>query len=184
MFLFCSQRHTESGRQAGPVSQNQICQSEQYIQFGRLLLQTLIPRLSISKLPLYYAEDMFHFRPNRRFLVLPALELPLRSGRLREGIVAVDKGTELVRKTSEDFSEAAAETDKVIKLIEDISVQTQEQAAAISQISIGVEQISSVVQMNSATSEESAAASEELSSQAGVLKGLAEKAKLGKSYRS
>ena len=101
---------------------------------------------------------------------------------IESSIVAVEKGTELVRKTSEDFSEAAAETDKVSKLVEGIAVQAQEQAAAITQISIGIEQISSVVQMNSATSEESAAASEELSSQAGVLKGLAGKIKLDKSY--
>ena len=79
---------------------------------------------------------------------------------------------ELVRKTSEDFSEAAAETDKVSKLVEGIAVQAQEQAAAITQISIGIEQISSVVQMNSATSEESAAASEELSAQANMLQTL------------
>lgn len=89
---------------------------------------------------------------------------------IESSIEAVEKGTALVNKTSESFVQVAAQSAEVNDLVEIISVQAQEQAAAISQISIGIDQVSSVVQMNSATSEESAAASEELSSQANYLK--------------
>ena len=93
---------------------------------------------------------------------------------IESSILAVEKGSELVSKTSTSFLEVAAKSAEVGKLVDEISVQAQEQAVAVTQISIGIEQVSSVVQMNSATSEESAAASEELSSQALVLKSLVE----------
>ena len=89
---------------------------------------------------------------------------------IENAIGAVEKGTSLVNKTSASFSQLAAQSSEVNKLVDRISTQAQEQAAAISQISVGIEQVSAVVQMNSATSEESAAASEELSSQANYLK--------------
>ena len=88
---------------------------------------------------------------------------------IESSIVAVEKGTALVNKTSESFSAVSKKSGEVGTLVENISIQAQEQAAAISQISIGIEQVSSVVQMNSATSEENAAASEQLSAQAGRL---------------
>ena len=89
---------------------------------------------------------------------------------IESSIEAIRKGTALVNKTSAGFSEVAAKSDEVGKLVEAISVQAQEQAVAISQISTGVDQVSAVVQMNSATSEENAAASEQLSGQASGLK--------------
>ena len=101
---------------------------------------------------------------------------------IESSIEAVEKGTQLVSKTSSGFVEVAAKTSEVVGLVDAISSQAQEQAAAISQVSIGIEQVSSVVQMNSATSEESAAASEELSSQAEVLKSLVGQFTLATSY--
>ena len=97
---------------------------------------------------------------------------------IESSIGAVEKGTELVKKTSAGFSEVAAQSNEVNRLVELISAQAQEQATAVSQISIGIEQVSSVVQMNSATSEEVAAASEELSSQSNCLKESASKFKI------
>ena len=101
---------------------------------------------------------------------------------IESSIEAVEKGTQLVGRTSTGFAEVAAKTGDVANLVDAISTQAQEQASAISQVSIGIEQVSSVVQMNSATSEESAAASEELSSQAEVLKGLVGQFKLATAY--
>ncbi len=89
---------------------------------------------------------------------------------IESSIEAVEKGRQLVNKTSVGFSEASAKSKDVGKIVDTISVQAQEQAAIVSQIAIGVEQVSSVVQMNSATAEESAAASEQLTSQAAQLK--------------
>ena len=100
---------------------------------------------------------------------------------IENSISAVEKGTGLVNKTSASFTELVGQSAEVNRLVEQISMQAQEQAAAISQISIGIEQVSSVVQMNSATSEEAAAASEELSSQANYLKESAGRFKIRQS---
>ncbi len=97
---------------------------------------------------------------------------------IESSIEAVEKGSQLVNRTSAGFGQVAAKSFEVAQLIEDISIHAQEQAIAISQISTGIDQVSTVVQMNSSTSEESAAASEELSGQAEVLKGLVEQFKL------
>jgi methyl-accepting chemotaxis protein len=91
---------------------------------------------------------------------------------IESAIEAVEKGAQLVTRTSEDFVGVAAKAKDVAGIVDTIAVQAEEQANAIAQISIGIDQISSVVQMNSATSEESAAASEELSSQAETLHSL------------
>jgi len=103
---------------------------------------------------------------------------------IESSIEAVEKGTNLVNKTSTGFSDVAVKTAEVGRLVAEISIQAQEQSTAVSQVSIGIEQVSSVVQMNSATSEESAAASEELSSQAMVLKGFVDQVKLATSFAS
>ena len=91
---------------------------------------------------------------------------------IESSIMAVEKGTDIVNRTSTSFTEVATKSSEVEEIIGEIAEQAQAQATAISQISIGIDQVSSVVQMNSATSEESAAASEELSSQAVSLKNL------------
>ena len=97
---------------------------------------------------------------------------------IESSISAVEKGTELVNKTSQGFGDVAKKASEVQEIVENIAAQAQQQAAAIEQISVGIDQVSSVVQMNSATSEESAAASEELSSQAVTLKELVNQFKL------
>ena len=102
---------------------------------------------------------------------------------LIEGSInAVEKGTELVNKTSVGFTQVAEKANEVASIVDTIAVKTQEEAVAISQIAAGIEQVSSVVQVNSATSEESAAASEELSSQAAVLENLVGEFKLATSF--
>ncbi len=100
------------------------------------------------------------------------------TGLIESSISAVEKGSNLVARTSGGFTEVAQSAMQVEKIVENIARQTQEQAMAIEQISIGIDQVSSVVQMNSATSEESAAASEELSSQAETMRALVSKFKL------
>ena len=97
---------------------------------------------------------------------------------IESSINAVEKGTDLVNKTSGGFGQVAQKATEIQEIIESIAAQAQQQAAAIEQISIGIDQVSSVVQMNSATSEESAAASEELSGQAVTLKNLVDQFKL------
>ena len=67
---------TDSSRQAGPpVSQNQIRQREQDIQFGNLFSQTSVPSFPVSKLALYYPKDMLHLGPYGGFLPFAAFDL-------------------------------------------------------------------------------------------------------------
>ena len=68
--------------------------------------------------------------------------------------------------------------DKIVELISNIAVASNEQATAITQIDQAIGQVSDVVQSNSATSEQCAAASEELSNQAMRLRELISKFKL------
>lgn len=103
---------------------------------------------------------------------------------IESSISAVERGSSLVNKTSDDFTIVSENASKVAVLVEEISNHAQQQAAAVSQISVGIDQVSSVVQTNSATSEESAAASQELSSQAMVLNSLANQFKLADSNHS
>lgn len=69
--------HTDLSRQAGsPVSQNQIRQREQDIQFGNLFSQTSVPSFPVSKLALYYPKDMLYLGPYGGFLLFAAFDLP------------------------------------------------------------------------------------------------------------
>ena len=54
-----------SGCQAGPVSQDQVRQSEQHIQFSGLLPQAPVPCLSVSEPTLDDRKYVFHFSANR-----------------------------------------------------------------------------------------------------------------------
>ena len=53
-----------SGCQAGPVSQDQVRQSEQHIQFSGLLPQAPVPCLSVSEPTLDDRKYVFHFSAN------------------------------------------------------------------------------------------------------------------------
>lgn len=79
---------------------------------------------------------------------------------------AVDHGTNIANEAGESLSHIVMTVEKVANLVSEISTASNNQAAAISQITLGINQISAVVQTNSATSEESAATSERLSNQA------------------
>ena len=84
----------------------------------------------------------------------------------------VQKGNEMVDKTSQSVEQVANTAQQAQERIHEINEASQLQEKAISQINEGIEQISQVVQHNSATSEENAAAGEELSEQSQALKQL------------
>ena len=68
--LIDSREHTASSRQAGPVSQNQVCQRKHDIEFGLLLFESSVSCLSEAQLLLDDAEYVLHFCPDRRLRVL------------------------------------------------------------------------------------------------------------------
>jgi len=59
-FLFHFKQRTESSRQAGPVSQNQIRRREHHTEFGGLFSQASVSGLLKFQTALHHAEDVFH----------------------------------------------------------------------------------------------------------------------------
>jgi methyl-accepting chemotaxis protein len=92
---------------------------------------------------------------------------------LIEGSISrVDAGSGIAESTANALGVIVTNAQEMLRIINDISVSSKEQAQAIGQVGIGLGQISSVTQSNSAVSQEAAAASEELTSQAEVLRQL------------
>jgi methyl-accepting chemotaxis protein len=94
------------------------------------------------------------------------------TGLVEDSINRVESGNSIAQTTAEALNVIASNADKVLRVIDSISVSSREQAEAVGQVSTGLGQISSVVQSNSAVSEETAAAAEELNSQAELLRQL------------
>ena len=84
----------------------------------------------------------------------------------------MDKGNALAGDAEVALEETAVYANRMEASVLEISQNTTEEAAAVSQITQGLDQVSAVVQTNSATAEESAAASEELSGQATMMQTL------------
>lgn len=100
---------------------------------------------------------------------------------IENSIKSVGQGTKIADETKKSIKLMVEGIRESVKLVDEITVESNKQADSIMQITLGVEQISAVVHTNSATAEESAAASEELSSQASILKELVEQFELKKS---
>ncbi|MCM1054710.1 MAG: methyl-accepting chemotaxis protein [Bacteroides sp.] len=80
-------------------------------------------------------------------------------------IDAVNKGADIAANTAATMKEVTELSNRTNAYISDISVASEEEADAITQVKIGIEQISTVVQQNSATAEETAAACSVLNEQ-------------------
>jgi len=78
----------------------------------------------------------------------------------------VKDGSEMVKKTSSEFSEVAERAEKMNDLLVEINAASNEQAQGIDQVSRAVNQMDKVVQTNAANAEETASASEEMNMQA------------------
>ncbi|WP_434798046.1 methyl-accepting chemotaxis protein [Terrisporobacter vanillatitrophus] len=82
---------------------------------------------------------------------------------IEESVKAVQNGNRIAVKTGKMLENVLEEVSQSVKLIDEISSASVEQATALKQTLEGIEQISSVVQTNAATAQESSAASNELS---------------------
>jgi methyl-accepting chemotaxis protein len=86
---------------------------------------------------------------------------------LIEGTISrIDQGAQLVKSTDDAFSDVAASSAKVTKLINEIAAASTEQAQGIDHVNQAVSQMDHATQTNAAGAEESAGASEELNTQA------------------
>jgi methyl-accepting chemotaxis protein len=91
---------------------------------------------------------------------------------IEDSISKIAKGSKLAESTAKALETIVGNIDKIVELISNIALASNEQATAITQIDQAIGQVSDVVQSNSATSEQCAAASEELSNQAHRLREL------------
>lgn len=106
-----------------------------------------------------------------RNLAMRAAEAAKNTASLIEGTVKkIKDGSELVKKTSSEFSLVAESSSKMGELVGEISAASAEQAQGIEQINRGIGEMDKVVQQNASNAEESAAASEEMNAQAGQMK--------------
>ncbi|MCE5243686.1 MAG: methyl-accepting chemotaxis protein [Syntrophobacteraceae bacterium] len=110
-----------------------------------------------------------------RNLAMRAAEAAKSTADLIEGTVRkIREGSEMVERTSTEFSRVAASTSKMSHLVGEITVASREQAQGIDQINRAVSEMDRVVQQVAANAEESAAASGDLNAQAEQMKGFVE----------
>jgi methyl-accepting chemotaxis protein len=108
-----------------------------------------------------------------RNLAMKASEAAKNTGHLIENTIkAVKKGNELAQSTQYAFQENIEIAVKHTRLIDEITVSSQEQAQGIQQIATTVAQMNQVTQANAASAEESASASEELNAQVEQVNGI------------
>lgn len=108
-----------------------------------------------------------------RNLAMRAADAAKNTADLIEGTVKrVKDGSDLVRTTSEAFTEVASNTSKVGELVGEIAAASNEQAQGIEQVNVAVTEMDKIVQQNAANAEESASAAEEMNAQAEQMKGM------------
>ena len=84
----------------------------------------------------------------------------------------VTEGTDRVSKTHAAFARVAEGSKKLVALMGEITVASNEQAQGLEQVNVAVSEMDKVVQHNAANAEQSASASEELSVQAQQMKSM------------
>ncbi|MBN2122954.1 MAG: methyl-accepting chemotaxis protein, partial [Deltaproteobacteria bacterium] len=110
-----------------------------------------------------------------RNLAMRAADAARNTSNLIEGTVKrIGHGSDLVEKTSEEFTEVAKNAAKVGELVAEIAAASSEQAQGIEQLNSAVAEMDRIVQQNAANAEESASASEEMNAQAAQLNGVVE----------
>ncbi len=82
----------------------------------------------------------------------------------------VQNSKEVVTETGEIMQTIVPQMDSAKRLVQEISLSSEEQASGAGQVNNAIQQLSHVIQQNAAASEEMASSSEELSSQAANLK--------------
>jgi methyl-accepting chemotaxis protein len=101
-----------------------------------------------------------------RNLAMRAAEAAKNTAHLIEGTVKqIKAGTNMVERTSTDFSQVASGTSKMSDLVAEITAASNEQAQGIEQINRAVSVMDKVTQQTAASAEESASASEEMNAQ-------------------
>jgi len=110
-----------------------------------------------------------------RNLAMRAADAAKNTANLIEGTVKkIREGSEIVSKTTGEFSQVASSSAKMSELVAEIAAASSEQSQGIEQVNKAVGDMDKVVQQNAANAEESASASEEMNSQAEQMKRFVE----------
>jgi methyl-accepting chemotaxis protein len=88
------------------------------------------------------------------------------SGLIEDTVQRIKTGSEIVEKTSLNFSQLSANAANMFELVSEITAASNEQAQGIEQVNGAVSEMDKVVQQNAANAEESASASEQMKTQA------------------
>jgi methyl-accepting chemotaxis protein len=108
-----------------------------------------------------------------RNLAMRAAEAAKNTADLIEGTVKkIQEGSEIVEKTSTEFSRVATGSIKMSELVGEIAAASSEQSLGIEQLNRAVNEMDQVVQRNASNAEESASASQEMNSQAAQMNGF------------
>ncbi len=108
-----------------------------------------------------------------RNLALRAAEAAKNTAAMIEGIIQkIGSGSVVVGQTNDAFGRLSQSTEKVARLVAEISAASDEQAQGIEQVNQSVSQMDKITQQNAANAEESASASEEMSAQAEQMREL------------
>ncbi len=94
------------------------------------------------------------------------------SALIEDTVKKIEKGSELVIRANDAFSEVAVSASKVGELVGDISVASDEQARGIEQVNKGTVEMDKATQENAANAEELVAVSEQMTGQAERMKGF------------
>jgi hypothetical protein len=108
-----------------------------------------------------------------RNLAMRAADAAKNTADLIESTVKrIKDGSEVVEKTSAEFSRVASSAVKMNELVGEIAAASGEQSQGIEQLNKAVSEMDQVVQRNASNAEESAAASEEMNGQAARMNGF------------
>ncbi|MBN2232588.1 MAG: methyl-accepting chemotaxis protein [Deltaproteobacteria bacterium] len=105
-----------------------------------------------------------------RSLALRAAEAARTTqGLIEDTVTRIDRGTMVMNRVRDDFTEVGSLNDKIDNLVKEIAGASREQAGGIEHVAGAMRQIDSVTQEVAALAEESSSAAEELASQATVM---------------
>ncbi|MDY3556233.1 methyl-accepting chemotaxis protein [Gemmata sp. JC717] len=99
---------------------------------------------------------------------------------INDSVKKVDTGTELVNKSGSTLAEIVGSVKRVTDIVTEMAAASREQSAGIEQVNKAVSQMDSVTQRNASQTEEMSATAQSLTDQAGQLRDLVGRFKLGR----
>ncbi|MDY3561960.1 methyl-accepting chemotaxis protein [Gemmata sp. JC673] len=100
-------------------------------------------------------------------------------GLIQDSVKKVDAGTELVNRSGDTLAEIVTSVKRVTDIVTEMAAASREQSTGIEQVNKAVSQMDTVTQRNASQTEEMSATAQALTDQAGQLRDLVARFKLG-----